>query len=633
MSRAESGARRGQNSRKSLVRRITAHQIGEQISLLLFFDVAVLAAIAFFIAARLCAASVMLAPSAVAGGAGATYVTDTAGAAGGAGAALGAGAAVASSEAAGSDGGSGGAQPPNVLFDGYALGSGVAEPGGLRVRKPFTALFELPEGAYVDMSFLAHSDMNLFRQWAAVQSFFYLPDGAGLYNSVQFTHDTLFFILFRALAVLLAVQAFVIVRGAFHTRRHTRQTLRPITELTLAAQSINAAQKQQPIERGVVAGGGRGVAAGGNHGSPADNWRGGSPDSWRGGPADSWRGAPAAGERGAAPGAARTAYAPQTDRAERAVRNEPALKLSGAIDTINTITERHLDKRISIEDERVELKGLASAINGMLDRLDAAYQAQLRFVSDASHELRTPISVIQGYANLLDRWGKNDERTLQESIDAIKNEAESMKELVEQLLFLTRGENQSIMLHMEDVDVAVLIDEVTREAIMIDEAHEYQSKTGEGLYIRGDYQLLKQALRILVDNSVKFTPPGGRIAISSAKSGSRPGYLDIIVRDSGAGISEDALPHIFDRFFKADESRARSTGGTGLGLAIAKWIIDSHQGVIEVVSRKDAGTRFTLSFLAGDPPETAIGDADSPEASVKVPAAASSASPTAASSI
>jgi signal transduction histidine kinase len=104
----------------------------------------------------------------------------------------------------------------------------------------------------------------------------------------------------------------------------------------------------------------------------------------------------------------------------------------------------------------------------MLDRLDAAYSSQLRFVSDASHELRTPIAVIQGYSNLLDRWGKNDEKTLQEAIDAIKTEAAGMQDLVEQLLFLARSDNQSITLSVEVVDAAALAEVVFRETQMID---------------------------------------------------------------------------------------------------------------------------------------------------------------------
>ena len=267
--------------------------------------------------------------------------------------------------------------------------------------------------------------------------------------------------------------------------------------------------------------------------------------------------------------------------------------LTGTIDTINVM---RLDRRVSIRSEQRELKELAGAINGMLDRIDAAYRSQVRFVSDASHELRTPISVIQGYANLLDRWGKKDEKALQESIDAIKGEAESMKDLVEQLLFLARGDNDSMKLNRETVDLSRIAEEVVRETAMIDPNHEFVTKIEKEVFTVGDAQLMKQAVRIFVDNSVKYTPPGGSITVSAVREGD---LAKVIVQDSGIGIPPEDLPYIFDRFFRSDDSRARKTGGTGLGLSIAKWIIDRHNAVVEVLSRKDLGTRITMSFPAG----------------------------------
>lgn len=498
MSSGQYSEKKGQSSRKSLVRRISAVQFFDLFSLVLFYDIVVLAALSVFVVNELCAVSMALSAPGIA-----DYKYF-----------------------------------PSVLFDGFERAMNAADPAGTRLLSFFSALMRLPEGSLVRLEFQQISQISFTAHWADVRSAFAIPAEGGLFAEIVFTHNSLFFNVFRAGAVVLILQALYLLRSFFTIRRRTRHTLRPIMELTLAAQSINAQTQRQAQ--------------------------------------------------------------PQARSAE------PALKLSGAIDTLNTITERHLDKRILIEDERVELKGLASAINGMLDRLDAAYRAQQRFVSDASHELRTPISVIQGYVNLLDRWGKNDEKTLQESIDAIKNESESMKLLVEQLLFLARGENNSITVGKEDVDVSALAEEVVREAKMIDEEHEYQTNADAGLIITGDYQLLKQALRILVENSVKYTPAGGRIAVNAARSEERPGYVDLTVRDSGIGIAYDAIPHIFDRFYRSDESRARSSGGTGLGLSIAKWIIDSHQGLIDVVSREDAGTKITLSFREKRPAASAI---------------------------
>jgi len=265
--------------------------------------------------------------------------------------------------------------------------------------------------------------------------------------------------------------------------------------------------------------------------------------------------------------------------------------LAGKLDDINATK---LDTRISVGDTQSELKTLASAINGMLDRINESYRSQVRFVSDASHELRTPISVIQGYANLLDRWGKRDEKTLQECIDAIKDETANMKGLVEQLLFLARGDNNAMPLQMERFELSELALEVLRETQMIDGGHEYDAQVTP-VFINADKSLIKQATRILIDNAIKYTPPSRRITLSLSEA---DGFARLMVQDEGIGIAPDAVPQIFERFFRADESRARATGGTGLGLSIAKWITERHGGHMEVLSRQDVGTRISIVLPA-----------------------------------
>ena len=266
--------------------------------------------------------------------------------------------------------------------------------------------------------------------------------------------------------------------------------------------------------------------------------------------------------------------------------------LAGKLDEINAT---HLDTRISVPGTQKELQILAGAINAMLDRIDEAYRSQMRFVSDASHELRTPIAVIQGYANLLNRWGKDDPTTRQEAIDAIKSEADSMKELVEQLLFLARGDNDSMHIEMESFDLTEIAAEVFKETGMIDRSHRFQSRWGGPVPVVADVGLIKQALRILVDNAIKYTPAGGAITLSVSCEG---GEARLSVQDEGQGIDAASLPHIFDRFYRTDESRTRQTGGTGLGLAIAKWIVERHGGWFEVVSWEGVGTRMTVVLPA-----------------------------------
>ena len=275
-----------------------------------------------------------------------------------------------------------------------------------------------------------------------------------------------------------------------------------------------------------------------------------------------------------------------------AMSPEELRSLAGKLDQINAT---HLDTRISVPGTQKELQILAGAINAMLDRIDEAYRSQMRFVSDASHELRTPIAVIQGYANLLNRWGKDDPTTRQEAIDAIKSEADSMKELVEQLLFLARGDNDSMHIEMESFDLTEIAAEVFKETGMIDRSHRFQSRWGGPVPVVADVGLIKQALRILVDNAIKYTPAGGAITLSVSCEG---GEARLSVQDEGQGIDAASLPHIFDRFYRTDESRTRQTGGTGLGLAIAKWIVERHGGWFEVVSWEGVGTRMTVVLPA-----------------------------------
>lgn len=259
-------------------------------------------------------------------------------------------------------------------------------------------------------------------------------------------------------------------------------------------------------------------------------------------------------------------------------------------DAISKISPVVSDERIHIGDS--EFKGLEDAINKLLDRMRDSYRQQARFVSDASHELRTPISVIQGYANMLDRWGKSDESVLDESITAIKSESENMKNLVEQLLFLARGINGKTQLTIEEFSLSNMINEVIEESKMIDDKHVYSYINLEEVNVYGDVGLLKQTARILVENASKYTESGGNIVLRTGRNSKGEPYFS--VQDNGIGIDTEDIPHIFERFFRADTARVRKNGGTGLGLSIAKWIIDNHNGYFSVVSRKEIGTRITV---------------------------------------
>ena len=258
---------------------------------------------------------------------------------------------------------------------------------------------------------------------------------------------------------------------------------------------------------------------------------------------------------------------------------------------LDNINVSHLSSRVSLPQGSQELDGLTQSINAMLERIDQGYQAQARFVSDASHELRTPISVIQGYANLLNRWGKDNPAARQEAIDAIVQESDSMARLVEQLLFLVRGDNDTQVVHLEQVDLTLVADEVARETQLLDTGREISAQLEPMVLVQADPRLVKQAYRILVDNAVKYTPEGGHIRLSLCQEG---GTARLAVTDDGPGIPREELGKLFRRFYRADQSRNRQTGGTGLGLYIAHWIAQRHGGWIEVTSRPGVGSRFTL---------------------------------------
>ncbi|MCR5205028.1 MAG: HAMP domain-containing histidine kinase [Lachnospiraceae bacterium] len=249
------------------------------------------------------------------------------------------------------------------------------------------------------------------------------------------------------------------------------------------------------------------------------------------------------------------------------------------------------NKEILLHD--AELQGIETAMNNLIGRMKENYRQQARFVNDASHELRTPIAVIEGYANMLARWGREDEKVLDESINAIQNEASNMKHLVEQLLFLARGDSGRTELKLENVELNSLMEEIYEESLMIDENHPYKVRTyGAPLNVSADPALIKQAVRILVDNAAKYTENGDEIVLATGVNEKGRPYL--MVQDSGIGMKEADVQHMFDRFYRADEARTRE--GTGLGLSIAKWIVEKHKGSFTVISRTDLGTRICINL-------------------------------------
>jgi two-component system, OmpR family, sensor histidine kinase ArlS len=262
--------------------------------------------------------------------------------------------------------------------------------------------------------------------------------------------------------------------------------------------------------------------------------------------------------------------------------------------TANRLTVNNLhSERLNVEGTKNELKDLATVINAMLDRIETSYESQKQFVSDASHELRTPISVIQGYANLLNRWGTTNAEVLQESIDAIQNEARSMQDLVEKLLFLSRHDKKTFKLNKKRFNMRPVVEDMVKETKLLATNRNINSQVLEDVIVYGDKQSLKQAIRIFIDNAVKYTHDGDEITIMCQKVN---GDCVITVSDTGIGMTKKDIDHIFDRFYRSDYVRNQNISGHGLGLSLAKLIILAHTGKIKIRSQFKTGTSFIITL-------------------------------------
>ncbi len=257
-----------------------------------------------------------------------------------------------------------------------------------------------------------------------------------------------------------------------------------------------------------------------------------------------------------------------------------------------------LSRRVETPPAKDELSELVQTINHMLDRLEAGFEQQRQFVSDASHELRTPVTVMLGYSDMLSRWGREDAETLDEGIAAIRTEAENMKALIERLLFLARADQKRQVLKKEPIDFQALLADVAKKADLVKGDHDLILEANEPGTIFADPVIMRQMLRIFIENAFKYTPSGGTITLSSRRDGNA---LEVEVRDTGVGIAPEHQEKVFDRFYRVDSSRAKTgegagAGGTGLGLSIARWIAETHDIEIALESEPDVGTTIRLTI-------------------------------------
>jgi two-component system OmpR family sensor kinase len=272
-----------------------------------------------------------------------------------------------------------------------------------------------------------------------------------------------------------------------------------------------------------------------------------------------------------------------------------------------------LGQRIKHVGPNDEIGRLTETINSMLGRiestykdLEGAYRTQRRFISDASHELRTPLTTIRGNVDLLQKmWKDNkgiDDKALSlEAMSDISQEAERMSRLVSDLLALARADaGQQII--TAPIELKPIVEEVIRKAHFLPHRAEWlpgNLDKLDGAYVQGNADYLQQLLFIFIENAFKYTPEG-TVRMDALRMSDQIG---IRLQDTGIGIDSEEIPHIFERFFRADASRGQ-TAGTGLGLSIAKWIIDEMSGSIEVVSKKNEGSLFIIWLPLIDPSDS-----------------------------
>lgn len=271
---------------------------------------------------------------------------------------------------------------------------------------------------------------------------------------------------------------------------------------------------------------------------------------------------------------------------------KPLKKLSS---TMQSIRKKGFQERMEPSASKDEMGELTNIFNDMMDQIEQSFRQQKRFVEDASHELRTPVQVMEGHLNLLNRWGKNDPAILEESLQASLQELSRMKKLVEELLDLSRVEEAKILANEEKADLLAVTERVIRNFKMIHQQFDFnfQYDPKQAYEILMSENHLEQVLIIVFDNAIKYSD---RIYKVDIRLKQEKGRAVLTVKDYGIGIPKEDLPQIFHRFYRVDKARSRAKGGNGLGLAIAKQLTEGYSGTIEAASEVGKGTEIRFTF-------------------------------------
>jgi heavy metal sensor kinase len=265
------------------------------------------------------------------------------------------------------------------------------------------------------------------------------------------------------------------------------------------------------------------------------------------------------------------------------------------IEDARSITLQNISRRLPVPSTRDELQRLAETLNEMMQRLELAFQRIRQFTADASHELRAPIALIRGTAEvaLLER---RDGKMYRSALSEILLEAERTTKLIEDLLALARADSGSSQPALAPIDLIEPLRDACLQGSLLagDKRVRFAQRIPEGrVPALGDVDALRRLFLSFIDNAVKYTPAGGTVEVELASLATE---TEVTVRDSGIGIAAEDLDHIFERFYRADKARQRDSGGAGLGLSIASWIADAHFARIQVESKLNSGSSFRVRF-------------------------------------
>jgi two-component system OmpR family sensor kinase len=277
-------------------------------------------------------------------------------------------------------------------------------------------------------------------------------------------------------------------------------------------------------------------------------------------------------------------------------------QLSEITTEVAAITDgRSLHRRLALSDESTDFADLVTTLNAMISRLETSFAGLRRFTADASHELKTPLTVLRAdVERAMMESGHQTDRMI--ALEEALQEVRRMTDLVESLLTLARADEGRFDLHREPVELGPLVQEVYETALILGEAQGVTVNLPftADVTVMGDRTRLRQLFLNLVTNAIKYTPAGGKVELGV---GRHPDNVTFAVRDTGIGISAADFPHIFERFWRADRVRSRMSerGGFGLGLAISQWIAQAHGGTLTASSRLGRGSLFTVTLpLASD---------------------------------